>query len=134
MHSKLNILIVDDDEGDRGQIRRALKESGLAFECVESVSVEQALALCELSAFDCAIVDYRLPGRDGLDGVASLHRRLPYMSIIMATGQGDANVATEAMKHGASDYIAKAQVTGNSLRRIIENALEKAAKKGGKLC
>jgi signal transduction histidine kinase len=127
LHSKLNILIVDDDEGDRGQIRRALKESGLAFECVESVSVEQALALCEQSAFDCAIVDYRLPGRDGLDGVASLHRRLPYMSIIMATGQGDANVATEAMKHGASDYIAKAQVTGNSLRRIIENALEKAA-------
>ncbi len=127
MHSKLNILIVDDDEGDRRQIRRALKESGLAHESVETVSVEQALAACEKSAFGCAIVDYRLPGRDGLDGVASLHQRLPYISIIMATGQGDANVATEAMKYGASDYIAKPQINGNSLKRIIGHALEKAA-------
>jgi light-regulated signal transduction histidine kinase (bacteriophytochrome) len=48
------------------------------------------------------------------------------MSIIMATGRGSADVATEAMKHGASDYIAKAQITGQTLRRSIENALEKA--------
>ena len=123
---KLKILILDDDEGDRRQIRRALKESGLSCESVETVSVEEALAVCAKSAFDCAVVDYRLPGRDGLEGVAALHQGFPFMSIIMATGQGDADVATEAMKHGASDYIAKAHITGQTLRRSIENALEKA--------
>jgi signal transduction histidine kinase len=45
----------------------------------------------------------------------------------MATGQGDAVVATEAMKRGASDYIAKQHITGKSLRRIIENAAQKEA-------
>jgi signal transduction histidine kinase len=121
------VLITDDDEGDRRLVARALKEGHLSCECVEATSIEEAIFACSEYAFDCAIIDYRLPGRDGLDGIASLHQRFPYMSIIMATGQGDANVATEAMKLGASDYIAKAQITGGSIRRIIENALEKAA-------
>jgi light-regulated signal transduction histidine kinase (bacteriophytochrome) len=120
-------LITDDDEGDRRLVVRALKESGLSCDCVEATSIEEAIVACNEYAFDCAIVDYRMPGRDGLDGIASLHQRFPFISIIMVTGQGDANVATEAMKLGASDYVAKLQVTGASLERIIDNALEKSA-------
>ena len=125
--SALNILIADDDEGDRKQIRRALKQSGLACECVEAVSIEDALAACDSNEFDCVIVDYQMPGRDGLDGITALHERHPYMSVIMSTGQGDEAVATEAMKRGASDYIGKAYINANSIRRSIESALEKSA-------
>jgi PAS domain S-box-containing protein len=123
----LNILIVDDDEGDREQVRRAVKKAGLADECIGATSIEEALEACNSCAFDCAIVDYRMPGNDGLHGISALRERLPFMSIIMATGQGDERVATEAMKRGASDYIAKAKIDAESIRRTIENALEKMA-------
>jgi signal transduction histidine kinase len=123
----LTVLIIDDDAGDRMQVVRALHQSGLACECVEAVSVDMALVACEQQTFDLAIIDYRLPGYDGLDGVEVLHRRSPGMFIIMATGQGDATVATEAMKRGASDYIAKEHINERSIGRILRYSRKKAA-------
>jgi light-regulated signal transduction histidine kinase (bacteriophytochrome) len=123
----LRILILDDDAGDRKQVRRAVEQAGLSCECIETAGVEEALEACETHAFHCAIVDYRMPEYDGLLGVAALHQRRPYMAIVMATGQGGEMVATEAMKRGASDYICKANINADSIRRIIENAVEMAA-------
>lgn len=126
-HDTLNILIADDDEGDRKLVKRALKQAGLAFHCTEAPSIDEALTACTGNDFDCAIVDYRMPGRDGLEGIAALSERQPFMSIIMSTGQGDATIATEAMKRGASDYISKDHINPGSIRRGIENAVEKSA-------
>ena len=123
----LAILITDDDDGDRRQVLRALKLAGISCECVEADDVDAALAACERQSFDVAVVDYRLPGRDGLDGVEVLHRSVPAMFIIMATGQGDATIATEAMKRGASDYIAKEHINERSIARILRYARKKAA-------
>jgi light-regulated signal transduction histidine kinase (bacteriophytochrome) len=125
--STMNILIVDDDQGDRRQVMRALAKAGWSFKCVETANIEAALDACGQTAFDCAVVDYRMPGHDGLQGIAALHGRLPYMCIIMATGQGDEIVATEAMRLGASDYIAKKNINAESIARIIERAIENAA-------
>jgi len=122
----LNILILDDDEGDRRQVRRALKQSGLQCECTETANVQQALEACETCAFDCAVVDYRIPGQDGLFGISVLNARLPYMAIVMSTGQGDETIAAEAMKRGASDYIPKSLITPDSILRSVTNAIEKA--------
>jgi signal transduction histidine kinase len=123
----LQILITDDDEGDRKQIRRAISQSGLSAECTETSDIKDALAACDAREFDCAIVDYRLPGEDGLEGITALRARLPYVAIIMSTGQGDEMVAAEAMKRGAADYILKSRINGVTVRRTIENALEKCA-------
>ena len=122
----LSILIADDDEGDRKQMRRTLKQAGFTGECVESVSVAAALAACDAHAFDCALVDYQMPGHDGLYGVEALRDRFPFMATIMVTSHGDETVATEAMKRGASDYIAKGRVDVASVRRAVDNAMEKA--------
>jgi signal transduction histidine kinase len=122
----LNILIADDDEGDRKQTRRALERAGFAFNCVECASVEEALSACDKAAFDCAFVDYRMPGHDGLYGVEALHNRLPFMAIIMVTGNGDEAVATEVMKRGASDYIPKTRVDAASVGRAVEHSLQKS--------
>jgi signal transduction histidine kinase len=123
----LNILIVDDDEGDRKQIRRTLARCGLPCECTEAQSVPEALEACEKHSFDGAVVDYRIPGQDGLAGISALSGRLPFMAIIMTTGQGDEIVAAEAMKRGASDYIPKSLITPESMCRSVKNAIEKAA-------
>jgi DNA-binding NtrC family response regulator len=121
----MNVLIVDDNKGDRRTIKLALEEAGLSCECTETANVEQALEACGKYAFDCAIVDYRMPGRDGLYGITALHERLPYMALIMASGEGDEIVAAEAIKLGASDYISKTNIRAESLKRIIENARER---------
>ncbi|MGY3452136.1 sensor histidine kinase [Bradyrhizobium sp. USDA 4353] len=123
----MTILITDDDDADRKNVMRALKRAGISCECVETDSIDMALATCERQSFDVAVVDYRLPGRDGLDGVEALHRRAPGMFIVMATGQGDATIATEAMKRGASDYIAKEHINERSIGRILRYARKKAA-------
>jgi signal transduction histidine kinase len=123
----LKILIADDDEGDRKQIKRAIQQAGLQCECTETSSTEQALEICEQSEFDCAIFDYRLPGQDGLAGISALHERFPNLPIIMSTGHGDELIAADAMKRGASDYIPKANVNALSMQRIIGNVIEKAA-------
>jgi len=123
----LRILIADDDEGDRKQIKRAIHQAGLQCECTETSSTEQALEICEQSEFDCVIFDYRLPGQDGLAGITALHERFPHLPIIMSTGHGDELIAADAMKRGASDYIPKANVNALSMHRIIGNVIEKAS-------
>ena len=123
----LNILIVDDDAGDRQIVTRALARAGLPCNCVETDSIGGAIEATANRAFDCAIIDYRMPGYDGLQGIAALLAQSPDTSIIMATGQGDEMVATEAMKRGAADYVPKSRIQAESIRRIIENALEKGA-------
>ncbi len=123
----LQILITDDDEGDRKQIKRAIGQSGLSAACNETASIREALEACEGCEFDCAIVDYRLPGEDGLEGITALRERLPYMAIVMSTGQGDEAVATEAMKRGAADYISKSRMNASTVQRAIASAVERSA-------
>ncbi|MDR3774669.1 MAG: ATP-binding protein [Terracidiphilus sp.] len=120
------ILIIDDDEGDRKQIRRAIRQSGMKAACVETCSIKEALSACERCEFDCAIVDYWLPGEDGLEGITALQQKLPFVAIIMSTGHGDEIVAVEAMRRGAADYISKALVNAVSIRIAITRALEKS--------
>lgn len=122
----LSILIADDDAGDRKQLRRALKQAGLTCDCIETASIAEALEASDKHNFDCAIVDYRMPGYDGLHGISAIHEQRPFMPIIMATGQGDEMVATEAMKRGASDYITKININAESIRRTVGSVLEKA--------
>jgi signal transduction histidine kinase len=123
----LRILIADDDEGDRRQIKRAVRQSGLNCECIETVSTERALELCGQTEFDCVIMDYRLPGQDGLAGISAMHERFAHLPIIMSTGHGDEMVAADAIKRGASDYIPKTGVNPSSIRKTIAAAIEKAA-------
>lgn len=125
----IDILIIDDDEGDRKLIRRAIKQSGGAYDVQEASDVQSALEICDSQLPDCAILDYRMPGLDGLQGILTLQHKYPYMAIIMSTGQGDEIIASEAMKRGASDYIPKKLLDAQTVSRCIENATEKATLK-----
>lgn len=119
----LQILITDDDEGDRRQIKRAIRQFMPLSVCTEATSIAETIAACEQSNFEMVIMDYRLPGEDGLAGIAALREKFPLLPIVMSTGQGDEMVAIEAMKRGASDYIPKSKIDAESMRRVIESSL-----------
>lgn len=123
----INILIADDDEGDRKQLRRTLLQARIACNIVEAGDLEEAVAASADQDFDCAIVDYRMPGENGLDGIRALRERQPHLAIIMVTGQGDEFVASEAIKLGAADYVPKSQITPSHFSYVLSNALTKMA-------
>jgi signal transduction histidine kinase len=123
----IDVLIIDDDMGDRMQIRRALAKSGMAHQLVEAADIEEALLACDEKAFDAVIVDYNMPGLNGLGGIARLREKRPLLPIIMSTGQGSEQVAAEAIKLGALDYIRKSDINEQTIRRAIESAMERTS-------
>ncbi len=125
MEAKINILLVDDDRGDRQSIIRALGATELTYEMCEVESMEDAFAAIGRDRFNVVLIDYRLPGQDGLRGIVRLHELVPNLPLIMVTGKGDELVATEAMKCGATDYIPKSHIRPDAMRRVVLSALEK---------
>jgi signal transduction histidine kinase len=121
-----SVLIVDDDIGDRAQIRRMLAKSGLRCELAEASNMDEALIACETKAFDAVILDYHMPGVDGLGAITQLRQRAPFLPIIMSTGQGGEQIAAEAIKLGALDYLPKSQINETTIRRAIDSAVERA--------
>jgi signal transduction histidine kinase len=119
----LKILVVDDDDVDRMAVRRALKATGMDAAVTEAENAEAALALLEKQHYDCTLLDYRMPGSDGLEVVRRAREKGILVPFIMLTGFGDEQTAVELMKAGAADYIAKSSLTAErlalSLRGVV---------------
>jgi signal transduction histidine kinase len=120
---RLKILIVDDDDVDRMAVRRALKASGLDVVITEAEDADSALARLTSGHFDCTLLDYRMPGSDGLEVVRRAREKGLMTPFIMLTGFGDEQTAVELMKAGAADYIPKNSLTSErlavSLRGVV---------------
>ncbi|TXN17187.1 response regulator [Methylobacterium sp. WL122] len=123
MESPTRILLIDDDAVDRTSVRRALKKSGLKHVLTEAPDGTTGLRLAREGAFDCILLDYRLPDVDTFDLLASL-LALPGEghAVLMLTGEADEDLAFRLMRAGALDYLAKAEATPSSLARAIRYA------------
>ena len=119
----LRILVVDDDDVDRMAVKRALKSTGLDATVTEAENAEAALALLEKHVFDCTLLDYRMPGSDGLDVVRRAREKGLLVPFIMLTGFGDEQTAVELMKAGAADYIPKSSLTAERLALSLRGVL-----------
>src|SRR5688500_9152342 len=119
----LRILVVDDDDVDRMAVKRALKSTGLDATVTEAENAETALRMLERQAFDCALLDYRMPGSDGLDVVRRARERGLLVPFIMLTGFGDEQTAVELMKAGAADYIPMSSLTAERLALSLRGVL-----------
>ena len=119
----LKILVVDDDDVDRMAVTRALKATGLEARVTEAENAEAALALLEKESFDCTLLDYRMPGSDGLEVVRRAREKGLLVPFIMLTGFGDEQTAVELMKAGAADYIPKSSLTAERLSLSLRGVL-----------
>ncbi len=116
------ILLVDDDAVDRQAVRRLL---GRDYTLSEADSGPQALQRFESERPDCVLLDYHLPGEDSLRLLATFV--MHHVPVVICTGQGNEDIAVEAMKCGAQDYLVKSHITHEALHRALTNALEKAS-------
>jgi formate/nitrite transporter len=99
------MLIIDDEEIVLRSCRKIFEAEG--FEVVTTINPQEGLRLVTESSFDVILVDWMMPGFDGMDVVEEIDRRSPNSAMVMITGYPTVGRATEAMKRGAMDYVAK---------------------------
>jgi DNA-binding NtrC family response regulator len=103
----MTILVVDDDPDVRFDLGRALERLGDDWEVLFAGTAREALAMAASPAVECVVLDYRLPDGDGLTVLRALKRARPDLTVVMVTGTGSEDIAVEAMKAGAADYVPK---------------------------
>ncbi|WP_437737032.1 sigma-54-dependent transcriptional regulator [Sorangium sp. So ce1335] len=99
------VLVVDDEENLRLVVRTFLKRDGYEVEAVSSG--EEALAMVETFGPDVILTDVRMPKMGGLDLLATLKAKGNEATVIVMSAYGNIDLAIEAMKAGAYDYIQK---------------------------
>lgn len=125
MAEATRILIIDDNEDDRMLYCRALKKSAnQRYEVTEASEGEEGFKKIKDTEPACVLLDYSLPGRNGIEVLKRIRSHYPFIPVVMLTGQGNEKVAVEAMQHGAQNYIAKSTITPEALEHVIRMAIE----------
>jgi signal transduction histidine kinase len=128
MERALKLLVIEDNVDDLALYRRALKATfGSGFSLTEEANGDGGLAAIDKAEPDCVLLDYSLPGRNGLEVLKSIRARHAHLPVILLTGQGNEAIAVQAMKEGAQDYITKATITAETLGHVIRSAMEHGA-------
>ncbi len=99
------ILVVDDDDALRESLELFLAGEGL--EVTAAAQGSEALAQLERAPFDVVLCDLRMPGVDGLELLPQLLRIAPGLTVILMSAYGTRDLAIEALRRGAYDYLAK---------------------------
>ncbi len=116
------ILIVDDEPIVQESIRDWLKDAG--YQVATAESGEEALELIEQQDFSVMIVDVRLPGKTGITVLKEVKALRPEIKSIIITAYPSIELAAEAMKLGAIDYLIK-PIAPDDLERLIRETLLK---------
>jgi len=119
------VHIVDDEEAVRNSLAFLLTSAGFAVRVHQSAT--DFLAIAPSVTNGCLITDLRMPDIDGLELLRRLKAADAILPAIMVTGHGDIQMAVEAMKNGAIDFIEKPfsdEVLIDSITRAVERAAE----------
>ncbi len=103
--NKLDILIVEDELFQREMLRDFLRKAGHL--ATEAESGEKALQLLEKGCFDLMLMDFRMPGMNGLETLRRVKIMDTEIDVVIMTAYGTVETAVAAMKAGAWDYITK---------------------------
>jgi len=117
------ILIIDDEENIRRVIRLTLQAAG--YEVGEAGDGVSGLEMFgDGSTWDAVLLDQRMPGMDGLETLQRINKRNSTARVIMATAYASIELAVDAMKLGATDFVRK-PMTPEVLRNAVAAALSK---------
>jgi len=126
MENEVQILLIDDDEDDFIITRHLLDDiEGQAYNLEWVATYQAGLEKIEHNRYDVYLIDYHLGTADGLDLIREAIRANCEAPLILLTGQGDRYIDIEAMKAGASDYLAKDKLDALLLERSIRHSIER---------
>jgi two-component system response regulator AtoC len=114
------LLIVDDEKTQREGLRSALEDH---YDVYLAEDAKTAMELLEKDHFDVLLTDFRLPSEDGMKLIARAKSLSKPPICILMTAYGSEELAVDAMKRGADDYIAKGRLQIDELEMRISRAL-----------
>ena len=126
----MHILIIDDHDLYRSGLRVALSSSMPFAEFFEAGSIDEAVRITP-DSLDAIVLDFRLPGLNGAEGIALLKKKWPLAPILMLSAQNDPETVCLALERGAADFASKADSADNivsAINRILHGHTSPQAK------
>ncbi len=123
MKTNQSVLVVDDEPDILELLEITLVRMGLKVSCAENYST--ATRLLQSDSFDFCLTDMKLPDGDGISLVEYIQQYCPDMPVAVITAHGNMELAINAMKAGAYDFVSK-PVSLKKLRRLIETGMQTA--------
>jgi signal transduction histidine kinase len=115
------ILVIDDEMGPRESLRMLLKPN---YKVHTADCVEAGIKLLKEKSPDTIVMDIRMPGVSGIEGLRQIREIDPHLSVIMLTGFGALDTAKEALRLGANDYISK-PFDAHEMQQVIDRNVER---------
>jgi signal transduction histidine kinase len=115
------VLVIDDERGPRESLRILLK-SDYCVLCADSV--DAGIAMLQQHRPDTVVMDIRMPGKNGIEGLRLIRELDGVVSVIMFTGFGALETAQEALRLGANDYVKK-PFDAFELRKVIHRHVQR---------
>lgn len=120
------VLLLEDNSGDAYLIKQQLRElDDFEFEIVEAQYLESAIALLQEREFDAVLLDLMLPDSQGLETFFAINKQTPSTAIVVISAMSEKDLAIQAVREGAQDYIAKGTIQPNTLSKTIQYAIER---------
>ena len=104
-------LVVDDHDAVRRALCERIQASFGQFQLREAGTVGEALKIVESEQVDIVLMDFRLPGTDGVDGTRMVLERSPQTSVVMVSGFDDSSHRSAAKQAGARAFVCKRAIS-----------------------
>jgi signal transduction histidine kinase len=126
MSTHLEVLLVEDNPGDANLIQEIMSAAAATkFHFTHVARLSEAIRHFKQNDAELALLDLGLPDSCGLETLRSIRRAVPWIPIVVLTGNNDERLGLEALKSGAQDYLIKEQVSGDLLIRVARYAVER---------
>ncbi|MCF8092975.1 MAG: response regulator [Desulfotignum sp.] len=99
------VLLVDDEKDFLDIMSERMQARGMTVKTADSA--DKALAMLENESFDAIVMDFKMPGMDGIQALKNIKTQKPELQIILLTGYATVEKTVEAMKIGATDLLEK---------------------------
>ena len=125
--NSFKILLVEDDSGDAYLITNFLRESGFVdLELIHATDLSAAIQYLHTESFHLILLDLSLPDSYGIDTLIILQKQAHDLPIVVLTSNDDEDLALQALRLGAQDYLVKGQINSVWLRHTLSYALERS--------
>src|SRR6516162_5871133 len=127
----LRILYLEDDPKDAELVQASLEAEGMVCELTRADTQSGFLAFLQQGGFDLILADYTLPLFDGISALRIAQETCPEVPFIFVSGTMGEELAIEALKQGATDYVFKTRLSriAPSVRRALREAKERTERK-----
>jgi len=122
-----DVLMIEDSPDDVELYERLLGQTQRKYQFVNQSNGDNIAASLAQYPPDCILLDYSLPGKNGLEVLKEIVNYSAFIPVIMLTGQGNESVAVQAIKNGAENYLVKSHLNSYQLDQAIQDAINKKA-------